>query len=99
MKKLKINIVMIAAILGVTAAFAFKSPNGTKSQSNEYWFEYNSDGTQIIDPTTMPPNQTTDPFPDCVGTTTNCAASYTSTNLVSGHYVPAGTLIKLDQID
>ena len=97
MKKLKLNLLLVAVVLGLAGAIATKAANH-KAGSNEYWFEYNNAGTALIDPTTLPPNQVSDPY-NCPGSTTNCAASYPAVTLSGGHYYPSGTQIALDKKD
>lgn len=95
MKKLKINLVMIAVVLGAAGAIATKAAHfNPKPATNLYWFHYDAAG-QII-PQATAPSLGSDPF-GCPGGTVNCASGYAAyTTNGSGQYVPSGSASATD---
>jgi hypothetical protein len=74
MNKFKINLAIVAILLGSLGAFAFKAPQHVqKNDDDPEWFQYNGGG--ISDPSnyTITDNGGTD-LPDCpTGTAVRCA--------------------------
>jgi len=93
MKKLKLSLLTLAVVIGVAGAVASKA-----SGTAYYWFEYNEDGSALVDPSAPPTMSVTDPF-GCSGSTTNCSAAYSSYQKSGSVYVPAGSLHIIDSKD
>jgi len=68
MKKTKFNLGILAVLLGVSTAFAFKSPAAAKTKTADVWYQYNGNGQSN-------PNNYTKLAgdPACSGTSTLCA--------------------------
>jgi len=68
MKSFKINVAVIAVVLGISAAFSFKAP-AQQSNFSQFWYSYTGSG----DPTD-PANYVKDSgVPSCSGTANVCA--------------------------
>lgn len=88
MKRIASSFIAVALAI---MAFAFTNAHA-KLRTNSYWFQTRSDGS-VINSTTIPPFQSTDPN-GCVAGGDNCSKAYTSyQQLGPNEFAPAGTLV------
>jgi hypothetical protein len=86
----KIGIGLMAVVLAISA-FAFTKADSKSKFVNHYWFQTQDDGT-VINATSVPPFQATDPN-GCLNNGTGCSKAYNSyQQLGPNNYAPAGTL-------
>lgn len=82
--------IAIAAVILAVGAFAFTNKHD-KPLTSYYWFQTQNDGT-VIDATSVPPFQATDPL-GCTSGTKGCSKAFTSyQQMAPNDYAPAGTL-------
>jgi len=87
MKKLSIGLMTLVLAVG---AAAFTVPK-EDSFTNYYWFQTLGDGT-VINATSVPPLQATDPF-GCTVNGIGCSKAYDGYTIVGpNNYAPSGTL-------
>ena len=85
---------IIAVIIAVTA-FAFTKAD-KESRTSYYWFKTQNNGT-VIDATSVPPFQASDPF-GCSSGPNGCSKAFDSyQQLGPNDYAPAGTLRVTDK--
>ena len=82
MKKLKLNIAMIAMVLGVSAAFAFKPAEAKVTKANFTWYAVKT-GTGTFS------WQSTQPAGSCVAATGTCEISTTIAGTPPANGYPA----------
>jgi hypothetical protein len=81
----------IIAVVVAVAAFAFTKADKKSPLTSFYWFQTQNNGT-VIDATSVPPFQSTDPF-GCTSGVNGCSKAYDSYHqLGPNDYAPAGTL-------
>ncbi len=90
MKKFKTG---IFALMLAVAAFAITRANTPPSEKVlYYWFQTQENGT-VIDATSVPPHQSSDPFSCPGGPTKICSKAFTDFQMNSPtDFAPAGTL-------
>ena len=86
----------IVAVIVAVAAFAFTKADKKSSLTSFYWFKTDINGI-VIDATSVPPFQATDPF-GCSSGLKGCSKAYDSyQQLGLNDYAPAGTLRQTDK--
>jgi hypothetical protein len=86
----------IIALVVAVAAFAFTKADKESPLTSFYWFQTDINGT-VIDATSVPPFQASDPF-GCSTGLKGCSKAYDSYHQLSPNdYAPAGTLRVTDK--